>query len=367
MPKAKAPEDVSSIGFPTDASKPDLTSVRTLIKSVSKLAKALDLSSAAIYRWIKVNRIPGNHIVGVANFYDVELRDLLPLTGSDKSNDNVQYKKPRTVLKALLEVYRGNMTLEDACEQEGIPLISGKLTLTHWGDELPTLYTTLEQLNEKRISLETGMERLHVTKYTLHGLRAKYGYAPGRKVSTRVKPDVGAKKSAQNEAALQVLAGKMTTQEAMDVLGCAYRSIFRYIERLTDVQLNDLTGWPPAFRAALCEEIAKKMPSYAAKWLKFSVESRLFLKDKPKYPETPKNWKNLPLKRLLVGVLLGEAPLEEVAASRGADPTVLADLFTSDLRPLDLTFDEVCGLPLGHQVALAGLLLAVMDRKRRQI
>lgn len=34
----------------------DLTSVRTLVKSVSKLAKHLQVSNSAIYRWIEVNR-----------------------------------------------------------------------------------------------------------------------------------------------------------------------------------------------------------------------------------------------------------------------------------------------------------------------
>ena len=75
---------------PTKPTKADLSSVRTLITSVSKLAKALRLTNNALYRWIAVNRIPAKYLVRVANFYDVELRDLLPLTGSDISHPNIR-------------------------------------------------------------------------------------------------------------------------------------------------------------------------------------------------------------------------------------------------------------------------------------
>ena len=37
---------------------PDLTSVTTLTKTPTKLARTLKLTPAAIYRWRKVNRIP---------------------------------------------------------------------------------------------------------------------------------------------------------------------------------------------------------------------------------------------------------------------------------------------------------------------
>ena len=62
--------------------KPDLTSVKTLVTSPSTLAAHLQLTTNAIRRWIKVNRIPGSSVIKVANFYDVELVDLLPLTGA---------------------------------------------------------------------------------------------------------------------------------------------------------------------------------------------------------------------------------------------------------------------------------------------
>ena len=346
---------------------PDLTSVRTLITSVTKLAKELECSVYAIYQWIKLNRLPGKRIVKIANYYNVELPELLHLTGSDASRTTRALTKPKNTLATLIEVYRGAKTLEDACSELGIPLISGRLIMTHWGEELPTLFTTLTQLDEKRISLETAMQRLGVTKYTLHGIRSKYGFAPGRVKRTRPVSQIKDRTEAQDRAALRVIAGLMTTKEAMAATESSYRSIFRFVERLTDVGLNDLASWPLSFRAAFAVEIEKKTQSYVQKWLKFATEQRLFLKKSTKYLKTPTSWKSLPLKRLLVGVLIGESTISEVAASRGADEGILRGLFTSDLRVLDLSFDEVEAMSIQHQTALAELLLSVMDRRRRYV
>ena len=348
----------------------DLTSVRTLVKSVSKLAKHLQVSNSAVYRWIEVNRIPGDHIVRVANFYDVELRDLLPLTGSDKAHRSKPIVKSKDVLPALLEVYRGTKTLEAACSEVGIPVVSGKLILMHWGDELPTLYTTLMQLHEKRISLETAMARLNVSKNTLHDLRRKYGFAPRSQKGYVPRPKVPQKRenrwSEAKRMALEVIAGKSTAIELAKEPGApSYRSIFRYVEKISHLKLNDLAHWPDIFREAYALEIEKETPKYAEKWVKFAEEQRLILRKTAKYPKTPENWAEVPLKRLLVGVLLGEVSLQEVADAKGGDAEVFAGLFTSDLRPLGLTFEEAMGMSITHQVALAEVLLAVLDRRRK--
>ena len=348
----------------------DLTSVRTLVKSVSKLAKHLQVSNSAIYRWIEVNRIPGDHIVHVANFYDVELRDLLPLTGSDKAHRSKPIVKSQAVLPALLEVYRGTKTLEAACAEVGIPVVSGKLILMHWGDELPTLYTTLMQLHEKRISLETAMARLNVSKNTLHDLRRKYGFAPRSQKEYVPRPKAPEKREARwqdaRRLALDVIAGKTTAIELAKEPGApSYRSIFRYVEKISHLKLNDLAHWPDIFREAYALEIEKETPKYAEKWVKFAEEQRLILRKTAKYPKTPENWAEVPLKRLLVGVLLGEVSLQEVADAKGGDAEVFAGLFTSDLRPLGLTFEEASQLSITHQVALAEVLLAVLDRRRK--
>jgi len=68
---------------------------------------------------------------------------------------------------------------------------------------------------------------------------------------------------------------------------------------------------------------------------------------------------------LMPGVLLGEAPLDEIAKSRGADPNMLRNLFSGDLQNLALTYDQVSATPMPHQTALAELLMATVNRKRK--
>ena len=166
--------------------------------------------------------------------------------------------------------------------------------------------------------------------------------------------------------ALEVIAGKTTAIELAKEPGApSYRSIFRYVEKISHLKLNDLAHWPDIFREAYALEIEHESKKYAEKWVKFAEEQRLILRKSAKYPKTPENWAEVPLKRLLVGVLLGEVSLQEVADAKGGDAEVFADLFTSDLRPLGLTFEEATGLPITHQGAPAEVLLAVLDRRRK--
>jgi len=99
--------------------------------------------------------------------------------------------------------------------------------------------------------------------------------------------------------------------------------------------------------------------------MEFAEKQRLFLPKSPHYPDTPASWKGHTLKRLLVGVLLGEAPLDEIAKSRGADPNMLRNLFSGDMQNLALTCDQVSAMPMAHQTALAELLMATVNRKRK--
>lgn len=343
----------------------DLTSVRTLVTSVTALARHIKRTNSAIYRWIKVNRIPGHSIIKVANFYDVEIRDLLPLTGSDKSNANTLNLKPREVLHSLVEVFKGEKTIGQVAEETGQSEISLKLILIHWGDELPTLYTTLEQLDQKRITLEDAMARLKVTKYTLHGIRRKYGYAPGKLPRTRPLPTIDRRRALNREVALACIKGRTTVKEAAEAHGMSERTLFRTIESLSPVKMNMLSGWPQSFRLALAAEIEGNLPHYSQKWLEFAAASRFYMKNPPNYPETPKTWRDQPLRRLLIANLTGEASLGQLAEDKGADPKILRTLFTGDLRIVGLTYDQVMKLPLAHQTARAELLMASMDRQRK--
>ena len=337
--------------------KPDLSSVRSLIKSVSPLARHLKLTTNAIYRWITVNRIPGPHVMGVCNFYGVEVGDILPLTGSDTSNETTVVLKPRSVLKTLMDVYQGVITLDQAVTLTGSSEISLKLILGHWGDELPTLYTTLEQLDQKRIDLDEACKRLKVAKYTMHGIRRKYGYAPGPLQSTKALPTLPVRMDRNKELALACIAGRRTVKDAARASSVSERTLFRAIEKVTTHKLTELTHWPVTFREALVSEIKGEAPPIVSKWFEFGHSNRFFVGKAPKCIQTPESWASSGLKRLLIGFLMGESTLENMAESKGMDQATLKALFTGYLTPLDLTFEQVESLPATHHVALAELLI----------
>ena len=165
--------------------------------------------------------------------------------------------------------------------------------------------------------------------------------------------------------ALKCIAGHLTVHEAAEKHGMSERTLFRAIEKLSPVKMMELSPWPPSFREALAAEIEHKLPNYSTKWLEFAENSRLYMVKTAKYPETQRNWSDLQLKRILVGVLLCDGSLEDIAASRWDDTGILRTLFTGDLRPIGVTFEQLMELPMTHQVAAAELLIAMMDRKRK--
>jgi len=344
---------------------PDLTSVRTLITSATYCANHCGVSVPGVYRWIKVNRIPGKYLTKICNLYNCEIRDMLHLTGSEKSNGRVIPVKPKHTLETILQVYLGKMTLQEAAATLQISEKSIKATLTNWGDELPTLYTTLSQLDEKRISLAEACQRLKIKPYTLHDLRRKYGYAPGRVKRTRPVSGIEDRRIAQKNAALDVVAGRVNLKQAGANLNMSQQTILRAVDQLTKTSLHTLTHWPNTFRLAFAEELDTEETRHVEKWVEFATTNKLYLQKRPKYPATPDTWREATVKRMLIAVLLDEEPLDSIAASRKADPVILEGLFTNDLAPLGLTFEQVRQMPVIKQAALAELLLAVMDRRRR--
>ena len=342
-----------------------IPTVRQLITSVSKLARYIGITNNGIYRWIKVNRIPGEHVIKVARFYDIDLGELMPLTGYDLSANPNIILKTRDTLPTLLKVQRGEFSLIEAAATLSTSEISLKLIMTHWGDKLQHLYNVLIVLEQGKISLDQAAMSLGVTKYTLHGIRRKYGFAPGPVKRTRPEKTLPARKAKAKAAALSVIAGTRSAVEAAADIQASTRTIFRTIEGLTDHKLSDLSHWPTVFRQALVVEIDKNLENFADKWLKKAEELRLFIRKTAKYPETPTNWKTQPIKRLLVAVLIGELSLEEVANARGADPFILESIFNSDIRSMNITFTELKEMSVAHQSAMAELLLWMLDRKRK--
>ena len=129
---------------------PDTSTVRSLITSVTELAKHLGYSENAIYRWINVNRIPAGKLLKIASFYNIEIP--FHLSTSDKKNKNQLKYKPKDTLPMCLKVQSGEMTEEEAAKVLGLHPRSIQLIIKNWGDDLQTLHEVLSQLDKKAIS-----------------------------------------------------------------------------------------------------------------------------------------------------------------------------------------------------------------------
>ena len=62
-------------------------------------------------------------------------------------------------------------------------------------------------------------------------------------------------------------------------------------------------------------------------------------------------------------ILLGTDTLAGIAESQHADPAILEGIFTSTLRPLNLTWPEGVAAPAVTQLALGEVLMALEETK----
>ena len=358
--------DLTSEGAPSKQ-KPDLTSVRTLVTSPSKIAKYVDLSIPAIQRWCRVNRIPGEHVIKVANFYNVEVRDLIPLTTSDTKNPVTYKLKTRDVLRHLIDAYRGVKTLKEACVEADITERAGKLIMINWGDNITTLFTTLEQLQDGRITTKEAAARLNMSPASVSGLRRKYGYQyPKREKKVEVKEPAYPLPDEQREIAAEMALWRENIIDIATRHNISVATAGRYFRKIVGMTVQKVSQWPDSFRSALSHEIRHQEKPFVKKLFAISMNMRLFLpKTRRVRPYSEEKVGEYTLKRLLVAVLLGETTLEDVALARGGEPTMPAALFTGDLRALGLTFDEAMAMSVSHQAAIADVLLSIESRKRR--
>ena len=341
---------------PTPPTK-DVTSVKTLVTSVSALAAHLDLTVNAIYRWIKVNRVPAKFIFKVANFYDVDVP--YHLCTSDKKNTNKPVNKPRETLPLCLEVKAGRMTAEEAATRLNVNTQSIRLVLAYWGDSLGTLYTTLCDLEAGTIKLQQAADALGVTVYSIHAMRKKYGF-PVRAVAAKVDRPIVALKAAAKVAALNAIAGRATLEEAAEQCGQSWRTVHRAIAKLSPKYgLVVLTHWPASFRQAYVVELEGKPQTTAEKLWEYAVLHKISLKKRPRAPSKVVNWRSATARRMLIAVLTDELDLETLAVTRGADPLILAQMFGSELRNIGLSYDEVKNADPRVAIAVAELLSAI--------
>lgn len=321
--------------------------LRQLVKNQAALARDVGVSVQTVRIWLELNAIPPHRVVAVAIALDVEIADLLPF--AQKAYKPVS-TKPKTLddLRLILE---GNHDPDDPSAQR----IKGA-----WGERLPLLYTTLAKLQGKVITVTEAAEILGITKGAVHNLRKRYGVAPGRlKVANHPEGryKLGAKEA--RKLTLDVIAGRTSARSAAqgaETARISLRTLHRHIEDvLRPLYLNEISHWSKNFRLALAYEIEKNLPRHSLKWRKWAEERHLLLKKAPSWPKSPENWREVPVRRVILAILAGEHPVTDLAAMRGGEAHILMEHVGRELRQMG-----VLALPLTahHQAAAAEIILA---------
>lgn len=318
--------------------------LRDLVKNQAALARDVGVSVQTVRNWLDLNAIPPRRVIAVANALDVELTELLPF--AQKTYKPVR-TKPKTLddLRAVLE---GNYDPDDPSAQR---------IKDAWGDRLPLLYTTLTKLQNKEITVAEAAEILGITKSAVHNIRKRYGTAPGP-IRAAKHPE-GRYKLGSREArklTLDVIAGRKSAKGAAETARISLRTLHRHIEyALRPLYLNEISHWSKNFRLALAYEIEKNLPKHSLEWRKWAEERHLLLKKSPVWPKSPKNWREVSIRRVIIAILSGEHTVTELAAMRGREPHILMEHVERELRQMDM---PALSLTIHHQAAAAEIILA---------
>ena len=318
--------------------------LRQLIKNQAALARDVGVSVQTVRIWLELNAIPPRRIIDVANALGVELTKLLPF--AQKAYKPVS-TKPKTLddLRLILE---GSHDPDDPSAQR----IKGA-----WGERLPLLYTTLVKLQSKVITATEAAEILGITKGAVHNLRKRYGVAPG-KLKAAKHPEgrykLGAKEA--RKLTLDVIAGRTSARSAAQGANISLRTLHRHIEDvLRPLYLNEISHWGKNFRLALAYEIEKNLPRHSLMWRKWAEERHLLLKKAPSWPKSPENWREVPIRRVIIAILTGEHTVTELAAMRGGAANILMEHVGRELRQMGM---PALSLTSHHQAAAAEIILA---------
>ena len=318
--------------------------LRQLVKNQAALARDVGVSVQTVRIWLDLNAIPPRRVIAVANALDVEITDLLPY--AQKAYKPVS-TKPKTLddLRAVLE---GSYDPDDPSAQR---------IIVACGTGPPEIYTTLVKLQSKVITVAEAAEILGITKSAVHNIRKRYGTAPGP-IRAAKHPE-GRYKLGSREAGkltLDVIAGRKTARAAAEGASISLRTLHRHIEDvLRPLYLNEISHWSENFRLALAYEIEKNLPRHSLMWRKWAEERHLLLKKAPSWPESPANWREVSIRRVIIAILTGEHTVTELGAMRGGEAHILAEHVARELRQMGM---PALSLTIHHQAAAAEIILA---------
>jgi transcriptional regulator with XRE-family HTH domain len=334
-----------------------------------RLASDMGVSYNTVLSWVNKEHVPVSRITKLAHLLDIPLGDALDLIGKPK-NDGASptLLKPKGTLDLLLEVKRGNMTLEAVSEATNIPLDNLQRSYSLNEHRLPLLQTTLKAYADKRISRKEAIATLGVSKSQFHYLARTYGEVPKR---VKRKKELGRYLSNRplfEKLALEVIAGRTNARKLALTNDIPLRTLHRYIKAAIEpLSLTELSHWPMNFRRALALELEGKSPAVVKKLVALAQKHQVVLEKRVRPMETPKNLRELGAQDLARVILYGHHTVEEVALLRGGEVPVIKNLVNGALKPIGMRYSEVVSMSLAHQAAVADLLTMIGSHYRRGV
>lgn len=336
-----------------DQDQPDPTTVRTLIRSVTPLARHLGLTTNAIYRWMKVDRIPVAYLDQVAAFYGIDPPSRINMLALSpyKNRQPRPIKKSPETLAQIVEVHKGLRAHVDGLSDKSV-----KVTLAHWGDDIELLQTCLVESSAGITTNQEAADRLGVTRGVFIAMRSNYGFSEKRG-GKAPRPPKPRKVDEAMDYALRVIAGSL---KYVEVPSRIQRTVHRRICAVSQFKPIKLTAWPSNLRYAYADEIRRDLPKLSLKVWEFIQNQGISLKKGPKtWPKAVEDWRKEGTKRMITAVFSEEITLEDLAEQRGADVSALKNLFDSDLRSLGLGYNDVTEGSIYLQLAIADLYVAL--------
>lgn len=324
------------------------TLVKRLVKEyggATRFAALLGVKYRTVTQWMFSGHIPQHHLL--------KITPLSSLYNPLFESESVKTTRPRTTLPTLLKVKRQDMTLEQAAEHLGMSHINLKKMYECHHANIELMATLFPKVERREMTLAEAGRQLGLDRRTVHQMYTKFGYV------TQPRPMPLPKHDEALEMARDVVRGVKKLTECP-----AWRTVHRRVCKLIGpLTLNDISPWPPGFRAALLSEaegdhvgvvfnLMQKMNYYN---LSISGTGRV---------RVP-NWKEASGYEMLVPVLSGEMTVDEVADMRGGAVPVIRRIFDMALETFGYTFDQVLQFDIGHQMAIIEVLNAFNAVKHR--
>jgi hypothetical protein len=328
-----------------------------------RLAEVLGLSPMTIRMWAKLDRVPVEHVVQVAN-----------LTGRD----------PLHILAYMAEnalpwpSKKGNTKPLEALAQDN-PGKGEKIALTRWGECAHDLVKHLESFNRAFTSFEElakakheAAESLGVSYRQVNRLLVRYQVTPVLETPKHRLDRAAANKnrSTRLNASLACIRRNIPLDQAAAQAEVSARTIYRYLTDLLnpyEIKLKDLISLPESLRYAIAFDVEQEeSPDLTKRLLTFWLRKKLvqvFSEVKREQTETELHNKTHTFKRASVpqalrGLASGEITLRDLQVIKETTQPELELWINSYLRMMGFNYREFTSKSRYHHQALSDVVSA---------